>query len=129
MSVEEVGIGAAVGMLAGSTVVGQQVQHVLDNREGVVAVEHASPEVGLPSQAPSRRHVASLVQRIGSGSEEVGMTIGRDLVRRIQAVEVGDVAMLVAWVVTVDEPFLQLSVAANLHGWEIGYGELETVNV
>ena len=48
MGIEQVRIGASVRILAGLAVVGQQFQHVLDNLEGMVAVQHASPEVGLP---------------------------------------------------------------------------------
>ena len=129
MGIEEVRIGTTIGELAGLAVIRQQVQHVLDNREGVVTVEHTCPEVGLPAETPSRSHVATLVQGICSGGKEVGMAIRRNLVRGVKSIKVRDVTVLVLRVVTVDEPLLQLTVAAYLHGRQVGHLELEVGDV
>ena len=115
MRIEEVRIGSTVGVLAGHTVVGQYVQHVFDDLEGMVPVEHARPEVGLPAQAPARGHVATLAERVGSRREQIRVGVGRNLVRGVESVEVGDVPVLILRVVAVDEPLLQLAVTANLH--------------
>ena len=76
MGVEEVGIGAAVGIVAHVAVVGQQAQHVRDNLVGVVAVEHACPEAGLPTETPARGLVATLLQRHAGGLPQVGRREG-----------------------------------------------------
>ena len=84
----------------------------------MVAVEHTGPEVDLPAETPARGHVTTLVQGVGGGGEEVGVGVWRDLVRGIEAVEVGDVTVLVLGVVAVLHPLLQLAVTAYLHGRE-----------
>ena len=76
MGIEEVWISAAIRMLTCRTVVWQQVQHILDNRKGMVTIEHAGPEIGLPAKTPARSHVATLVQRISCCGEEVKMAVG-----------------------------------------------------
>ena len=43
-----------------------QRQHILDDAEGVVAIQHTRPEVNLPAQAPTCSHITTLLQRIGS---------------------------------------------------------------
>jgi len=122
---EQVGVGSSVGELPGLRVVGKEVEHVLDDSEGMVAVEHSCPEICLPSEAPSGSHVASRLEGDGGCREEVGMAVGRDLVGGVEAVEMRDVAVLVLGIVGIDEPFLQLPVAAYLHGWELGEGGAE----
>ena len=115
MRIEEVRIGTSVRMAAHRTVVRQQMQHVLDDLKGVVAVEHTRPEVDLPTQTPTRCHIATLVQRIGSSGEEVRMRIGRYLIRGIETIEMGDMTVLVLGVVAINHPLLQLAIATNLH--------------
>ena len=120
--IEEVGIGAAPR--APLYIVGDLREHVLDNLEGVVAVEHARPEVDLPAQTPASGHIAALLQGIGCSREKFKVAEGRNLVGRIEAIEVGDVAVLVLGIVTVDEPLLQLAVLAYLHRREFFEGGL-----
>ena len=76
MGIEEVRIGASLRILACLRVVGQQMQHVLDDLESMVAVEHTCPEVGFPSQTPACSLVATLVQRVSGSCEQVGVTVG-----------------------------------------------------
>ena len=73
MGIKEVWIGTAVGILSCSTIIRQQMQHILDNLEGMVAIEHTCPEIRLPSQTPTRSHITTLVQRIRSSGKEFGM--------------------------------------------------------
>ena len=84
VGIEQVGIGAATRSPLNG--VGNQGEHVLDNLQGMVAVEHTSPEIGLPAKTPARRHVATLLQRGGSGSKQFRMRIGRNLVRGVESV-------------------------------------------
>ena len=106
MGVEQVGVGATVGIFAHRPVVGQQMKHVPDDAESVVAVEHAGPEVDLPTETPARSHVTTLVQSVGSSREEVGVGVRRNLIRGIESIEVGDMAVLVLGVVTILHPLL-----------------------
>ena len=126
MGVEEVRIGAAVGILLYAAVVGQQVEHVGDDLQGVVAIEHTRPEVYLPAQAPARGHIATLGERGGSCGKEFGMGVGRDLIGGVKAVEMRDVAVVVLGVVGIDEPLLQLSVLPYLHWWQGCQGLVDT---
>ena len=50
------------------------------------------------------------------------MTVGRDLVRWVKSVEMADVAVLVARIVGIDKPFLQLTIAPDLHRRKLGEG-------
>ena len=116
MGVEQIGIGTTIGYLLGHLVVGQQMKHVGDNLEGMVAIEHACPEIGFPPQAPSCGHVASLQQGVAGSGKELRMLVGRYLIGGIESIEMRDVAVLVLGVVGILEPLLQLSVTAYLHG-------------
>ena len=71
MRIEEVGVGAPVGILAGSVVRGQQLQHILQNGEGMGAVEHTCPEADLPSQTPACGGIATIGERLLGSSEEL----------------------------------------------------------
>ena len=51
-----------------------------------------------------------------SGAEELRMAERRNLIARVQPVEMRDMAVLVFRIVTVLQPFLQLTVATYLHG-------------
>ena len=115
MGIEEIGERASFGILEGSALGRQQPQHVLDDAESMVTVLHTCPEINLPAQTPARGHIATLLQGDGSGTEEFRMTIGRNLIAGIKSVEMGDVAVFVLGIITVNKPFLQLSVLAHLH--------------
>ena len=114
--VEQVGIRPAVGVLLLLLVAGQQLQHVAYYLIGVVAVKHTRPEVHLPADAPARSLVSALQQRVLCGLEQRRVLVRRNLVAGVKSVQVGYVAVLVAWVVNVLKPLLQLVVAAHLHG-------------
>ena len=88
----------------------------------MVTIEHTSPEVGLPTKAPTRGHIATLLQCVGSSRKQVGMRVGRDLVGGIETIEMGDVTVFITGIVGIDEPLLQLTIAANLHGRKLGKG-------
>lgn len=60
VGIEEIGIDATVGIFFCQGIAWQQVQHVVDNRQGMVAVEHPCPEVDFPSEAPSCGHIPAL---------------------------------------------------------------------
>ena len=87
----------------------------------MVSIEHARPKVDFPADAPPRCLVAALFQRGMCGLEKFRLTEWRNLVAGIQAVEVRDMTVLVARIVHVLQPFLQLTVPAYLHGWQAVY--------
>ncbi len=129
MRVEEVGECAAVGVLAGGILVRQQLQHVLDDGKGVVAVEHTRPEAYLPPEAPSCSLVATVGECLLGCGEKIVVAVGGYLVGREQAVEVGYVAVVLVVAVSVDEPFLQLFPASYLHRRNLVEGGGQTVDV
>ena len=90
MGIEKVGVGTSVRMSHDGLPIlaGQDVKHVFDNLECMVAIEHACPEVGLPTQTPASSHVATLLQGVRSGREEFWMTVWGDLIGRIESIEV-----------------------------------------
>ena len=49
VSVEEVRIGASLRIFLGPAVVGQEMQHIGDDLQCMITVEHTCPEVDLPS--------------------------------------------------------------------------------
>ena len=120
MRVEEIGEGAAIRELSLLAFVGKESEHVADDGEGMVAIEHACPEVGLPPEAPSCGLVTSLFECNSSCLPEVRSLVGRYLVRGVKAVEMGDVTMLIAWVIKVFPPLLQLSVLSHFHRGQHG---------
>lgn len=122
VSIEEVRIGAAVGILSCSIVAGQQLQHVFQNGEGMIAVKHTCPEADFPAEAPARGSIAAVGQCLLGSGEEFVMAVRRNLVRGEQTVEVGDMAMFLFAAISIDKPFLQLLAAANLHRRHFGEG-------
>ena len=74
MGIKEVGISTT--MSTPLYRVGNHGEHVANDAEGMVAIEHTRPEIDFPAQAPSRGHVATLLQRVSSSSKEVGMSVG-----------------------------------------------------
>ena len=86
----------------------------------MVSVKHTCPEIDFPSQTPSSSHVSTLFQRIGSSGEQLGVGVGGYLIGWIKTIEMGDVAMLVFGVISIDEPFLQLSILSDLHRRKFG---------
>ena len=120
MGIKQVGIGTATAPpLCGA---GYHVQHVLDNLKGMVTILHTCPEVDLPTQTPASSHIAALVQGVSRSGKQIGMTVGRYLVRRIQAVQMRYMAMLIFWIIAINQPLLQLSVSTYLHRWQLGNG-------
>ena len=111
MRIEEVRIRAALVRAAqGRKCRGKLV---LKNRVGVVAIVKTRPPRHAPRHAPARGDVAAMHERLLRGGEERGR-LRRDLRRRIEGVEVGDVAVLVLRVVQVFRPLLKLTPTANL---------------
>ena len=122
MGIEEIGERTTLGILEGSAFRRQQPQHVLDDAESMVAVLHTCPEVDFPAQTPARGHITALLQGDGSSLEEFGMGIGGYLIAGIKSVEMRDMAVFVLRIITVNKPFLQLSVLSHLHRRQQGNG-------
>ena len=113
MRVEEVGVGpSGFAELAARA---DQRELVGDQLEGVVAVQHPGPEADLPAHRPARGRVSPLDQRVAYGLREQRRAVGRDLVARIEAPEVRDVAVAVLGIIPVLPPLLQLAVLADPH--------------
>ena len=116
--IEEVGESAPVGILASGILRGKQTQHVLQNGQGMGAVEHTCPETDFPSETPSRGLVTAVSQCLFGRCEEFVVTVGADLVGGIQPIKMGDVTVMGVAAVSVDKPLLKLFATADLHGWK-----------
>ena len=57
------------------------------------------------------------------------MAVGRNLIARIETIEMRNVTMVVGWVVEVAEPLLQLSLLTNLHRRQLRQRVLEAFYV
>ena len=62
MGIEKVREGTSVRIFTLPALVRKEAQHIGDDAEGMVAVKHTRPEVGLPAEAPSRGLVATLLE-------------------------------------------------------------------
>ena len=122
MGIEEVGISPAVGIILSHGIAWQQTEHVAYYFEGVVAIEHTCPEIYLPTDAPSRSHVATLDECVAGSLEEKGRLGGRNLVARIEPVEMRYMTVSILWVIGIHKPLLHLVMTAYLHGRQKGEG-------
>ena len=86
----------------------------------MVSVKHTGPEVGLPAEAPAGSLVSALDKGYPCGIEQF-RCVRIDLVGRIEAVEVGNVPVLVFGVIHVLDPFLELTILSYLHRREFGH--------
>ena len=115
MGIKKIGERTPLRILEGSALGRQQPQHILDDTESMVAVLHTRPEIYLPAQTPTCSHIASLLKGYTCSLEEFRMGIGGYLIAGIKSVEMRDMTMFVLRIITIDKPFLQLSVLAHLH--------------
>ena len=129
MGIKQIGIGTSVGILSHLPVFRQNAEHILDNQEGMVAVQQTSPQIGLPPQAPTCCLVTTLCQCGGSSRIQVGMRKRRYLIGGVQPIEVRHMTMLVVGIVTVPQPLLQLTMLTNLHGRQLSEGSGKTADV
>ena len=116
MGVEEVGVGAALELLA---------EHLV----GVVAVEESRPEVDLPRLAPARAAVAAARQRHFGARRQLRVRRRRDLAPGVQGEQVRDVAVPVLGVVAVGHPLLELSPFADLRPYQLAAQRRQTVAI
>ena len=81
----------------------------------MIAIEHACPEVRLPTQTPARSLVTTMLQSGGCGMEQFWMRKRRNLIGWIQSIEMRNMAMLILRIIRIHKPLLQLSVLSYLH--------------
>jgi len=101
----------------------------LENLIRVLGVLEPGPEVQPPADAPAGGVVAANLQRLADRRRQLGRVVYVDLIARIQAVQVGDVAMMdVARLhVPVFEPLLKLAFLADLVRRQAGPRRLDLV--
>ena len=117
MGAEQVGEGAAA-VCAGLGVHGG-LEEAAEQLPGAVAVAQPCPEVHLPRPAPAGGLVAAAVEGDAAGLGQVGGAEGRDEVGGMQAVEVGDVAVMHIHLAVILQPLLQVALPADLHRGEL----------
>ena len=115
VGIKQVGEGASVRVLACGFLRGEQLQHIGQDGQSVVAIQHAGPEAYFPAQTPAGGFVTALLQSLAGGGKEFVVAVGTDLVGWIQTVQMRDVTMLVVRVIGIVQPFLQLLVLSYLH--------------
>ena len=94
----------------------------------MVAIKESCPKAHLPTHGPARRGIAAS-HETGFGSfEEVGGTIGRNLVARVEPPKVRDVAVMVAWIIPILHPLLQLTPSPYLHGSEFAIDGFQRID-
>ncbi len=95
-----------------------RMQQTLEEFPGTVSVAQTSPEVYLPSTTPTGTPVSTTVQGHPAGFGKLGGSVRRNLVSRMQTVEMGNMAVVHIHFLIIFQPFLQVSVLTDLHGWE-----------
>jgi len=86
-----------------------EIEKILDDFVGVVAVQHAGPEIDLPTHGPTGGFVAAELEGAGDGAEKFGRGVGGDLVAGVEAVKVGEVAVLGVGLFVVGAPLQELA--------------------
>ena len=94
------------------------MQQTLEEFPSTVSVTQTSPEVYLPSTAPTSTLVSTTVQGHPAGFGKLGGKLRRNQVSRMQAVEMGNVAVVYIHFLIIFQPFLQVSFLTDLHGRE-----------
>ena len=97
-----------------------EVEEILDDFVGVVAVQHAGPEIDFPAHGPTGGFVAAEFEGAGDGAEKFGRGVGGDLVAGVEAVKVGQVAVLGVGLFVIRAPLQQLAAGAHAVGGEAG---------
>ena len=115
MGIKEIRIGSSLRIFLYLRIRWQQAKHIADDSESMIAIEHACPEVRLPTQTPARSLVATMLQSSGCGMEQFRMRERRNLIGWIQSIEMRDMAMLILRIIRIHKPLLQLSVLSYLH--------------
>ena len=95
-----------------------RMQQTLEEFPSTVSVTQTSPEVYLPSTAPTSTLVSTTVQGHPAGFGKLGGKLRRNQVSRMQAVEMGNVAVVYIHFLIIFQPFLQVSFLTDLHGRE-----------
>ncbi len=95
-------------------------EQVADDRVGVVAVAHARPEVDLPAHRPAGGLVAAQLQRARPPRATARAWLRGDLVARVEAVQVRQVAVLRLALGEVLVPLLQLPAGPDLVRRQLG---------
>ena len=72
----------------------------------------------LYTSAPTSTLVSTTVQGHPAGFGKLGGKLRRNQVSRMQAVEMGNVAVVYIHFLIIFQPFLQVSFLTDLHGWE-----------
>src|SRR5574344_1568876 len=84
MGIKEVGICSAIVIILCHGVAGQQTEHIANDIKSMVAIEHTSPEIYLPTNTPTSSHVATLQQCVTSCLEKLGIERRRYLIALIE---------------------------------------------
>ena len=93
-----------------------RMQQTLEKFPSTVSVTQTSPEVYLPSTAPTGTLISTTVQGHPAGFGKLGGGLRRNQVSRMQAVEMGNVAVVHIHFLIIFQPFLQVSFLTDLHG-------------
>ena len=116
MRTEQVGESAAT--MTSRRSIDSRMQQTLEEFPSTVSVTQTSPEVYLPSTAPTSTLISTTVQGHPAGFGKLGGGLRRNQVSRMQAVEMGNVAVVHIHFLIIFQPFLQVSFLTDLHGWE-----------
>ena len=105
------------------------MQQTLEEFPSTVSVTQTSPEVYLPSTAPTSTLVSTTVQGHPAGFGKLGGKLRRNQVSRMQAVEMGNVAVVYIHFLIIFQPFLQLIVTPYLHRSHFGKQGSQRISV
>ena len=112
VGVEEVGVDAAPAPVVRTRRL-DEAEQVADQAVGPVPVAEAGPEVHLPGHRPAGAVVPSQLERAAHRLGQRGRLRGGDAAARVEADEVGQVAVVRLRLVEVLAPLLELAAAAD----------------
>ena len=92
------------------------LDQVSEDTMGPIAVAQSGPDRHLPGHGESGATISPHYDRLSPSPGELRRSVQRDLAAGVHAVKMREVAVFCLGVVPVFQPFLELAVAADLHG-------------
>ena len=125
MGAEEVGIGAC---LMASVKMNGRLEEVPQKTISMVTIVKTRPKADFPSPRPTCAFVTTAVQGLAAGIHQFWRFGLGQHGARIKSKKMRHMAMLRFHFLVVFQPFLQITLLADLHRWKMGFRNTEAVS-